>query len=62
MFNKNLELMWVLDKEYKSIAILKVNKDEIISKINNFVSSIIHKQSKLLLTCNGYLIYQDKFK
>ncbi len=65
-FNKNFRLLHAIDfNEYKSIDISKVNKEEIIAKIDKLLSPIVNTQSEPLIINLQWLfnlIYQNQFK
>ncbi len=64
-FNKNFRLLHAFDfNEYKSIDISKVNKEEIIAKIDKLLSPIVNTEPEPFINLQWLfnLIYQDQFK
>ena len=62
-FNKNFELEWALDKDYKKIDLATIDETKIKGEIRETLKPILDVQSKPLINLQWLfnLLYQDRF-
>ena len=62
-FNKNFELEWALDKDYKKIDIATIDEKKIKGEIRETVQPVLDVQSKPLINLQWLfnMKYQDRF-